>query len=30
MKLIWQSPKLYRNAGLFLRTPTRWICLLPW
>lgn len=30
MRLIWQSPKLYRNSGLFLRTKTRWIKVLPW
>ena len=28
MKLVWMSPRLYQNWGLYLRTPTRRIKLL--
>lgn len=29
MRLIWQSPRLFRNAGLFLKWRNRRIRLLP-
>jgi hypothetical protein len=29
MRLIWQSPKLFRNAGLFLKVGHRRFRLIP-
>ena len=30
MRLIWQTPKLFKNSGLFLKVGNRRVCILPW
>lgn len=30
MKFIWQTPRLFKNSGLFLKVRNFRLCILPW